>query len=65
MQNENYIVVKQTTSISGLDAGVAKLVTPSDGTVFELVNSIQKNQRTLAKLHSQLRRKVKLSNNGI
>ncbi|WP_244600906.1 hypothetical protein, partial [Escherichia coli] len=32
-------------SMVGLDAGVAKLATLSDGTVFEPVNSFQKNQK--------------------
>ncbi len=44
--------------------GVAKLATLSDGTVFEPVNSFQKNQKTLARLQRQLSRKVKFSNNG-
>ncbi len=53
-----------TLSINdGLDAGVAKLATLSDGTVFEPVNSFQKNQKTLARLQRQLSRKVKFSNN--
>lgn len=52
-----------STSMVGLDAGVAKLATLSDGTVFEPVNSFQKNQKKLAKLQRQLSRKVKFSNN--
>ncbi|WP_152068955.1 RNA-guided endonuclease InsQ/TnpB family protein, partial [Escherichia coli] len=47
----------------GLDAGVAKLATLSDGTVFEPVNSFHKNQKKLARLQRQLSRKVKFSNN--
>ncbi len=47
----------------GLDAGVAKLATLSDSTVFETVNSFQKNQKKLARLQRQLSRKVKFSNN--
>ncbi|MFP2645965.1 RNA-guided endonuclease InsQ/TnpB family protein, partial [Escherichia coli] len=39
-----------STTIVGLDAGVAKLATLSDGTVFEPVNSFQKNQKKLARL---------------
>ncbi|MBW9297130.1 transposase, partial [Escherichia coli] len=35
----------------------------SDGTVFEPVNSFQKNQKKLARLQRQLSRKVKFSNN--
>ncbi|BEB14073.1 IS element transposase (plasmid) [Escherichia coli] len=52
-----------STTIVGLDAGVAKLATLSDGTVFETVNSFQKNQKKLARLQRQLSRKVKFSNN--
>ncbi len=52
-----------STTIVVLDAGVAKLATLSDGTVFEPVNSFQKNQKKLARLQRQLSRKVKFSNN--
>ncbi|NUD03249.1 IS200/IS605 family element transposase accessory protein TnpB [Escherichia coli] len=52
-----------SASMVGLDAGVAKLATLSDGTVFEPVNSFQKNQKTPARLQRQLSRKVKFSNN--
>ncbi|WP_064743806.1 RNA-guided endonuclease InsQ/TnpB family protein, partial [Escherichia coli] len=52
-----------SASMIGLDAGVAKLATLSDGTVFEPVNSFQKNQKTLARLQRQLSRRVKFSNN--
>ncbi len=55
--------VHPSASMIGLDAGVAKLATLSDGTVFEPVNSFQKNQKTLARLQRQLSRKVKFSNN--
>lgn len=55
--------VHPSVSMVGLDAGVAKLATLSDGTVFEPVNSFQKNQKKLARLQRQLSRKVKLSNN--
>ncbi|HDW7569197.1 TPA: transposase, partial [Escherichia coli] len=55
--------VHPSTSMIGLDAGVAKLATLSDGTVFEPVNSFQKNQKKLARLQRQLSRKVKFSNN--
>ena len=43
----------------GLDAGVTKLASLLDGTVFEPVNSFQKNQKKLARLQRQLSRKVK------
>ncbi|HFT9518712.1 TPA: RNA-guided endonuclease InsQ/TnpB family protein [Escherichia coli] len=55
--------VHPSASMVGLDAGVAKLATLSDGTVFEPVNSFQKNQKKLARLQRQLSRKVKFSNN--
>ncbi|ECE5745715.1 hypothetical protein DK749_24130 [Salmonella enterica subsp. salamae] len=49
--------------MAGLDAGVANPVTLTDGTVFEPVNSFQKNQKKLATLQRQLSRQVKFSNN--
>ena len=55
--------VHPSTSMVGLDAGVAKLATLSDGTVFEPVNSFQKNRKKLARFQRQLSRKVKFSNN--
>lgn len=55
--------VHSSASMVGLDAGVAKLATLSDGTVFEPVNSFQKNQKKLARFQRQLSRKVKFSNN--
>ncbi|EBS3610383.1 transposase, partial [Salmonella enterica subsp. enterica serovar Poona] len=55
--------VHSSASMVGLDTGVAKLATLSDGTVFEPVNSFQKNQKKLARLQRQLSRKVKFSNN--
>ncbi|EJH3236349.1 transposase [Escherichia coli] len=55
--------VHPSASMVGLDAGVAKLATLSDGTVFEPVNSFQKNQKTPARLQRQLSRRVKFSNN--
>lgn len=55
--------VHSSTSMVGLDVGVAKLVTLSDGTVFEPVNSFKKNKKKLAALQRQLSRKVNFSNN--
>ncbi|WP_229997509.1 RNA-guided endonuclease InsQ/TnpB family protein, partial [Escherichia coli] len=55
--------VHPSASMIGLDAGVAKLATLSDGTVFDPVNSFQKNQKKLARLQRQFSRKVKFSNN--
>ena len=61
------LVVEQpahpSTSAVGLDAGISKLATLSDGTVFEPVNSFKQNQSRLARLQRQLARKVKFSAN--
>ena len=53
----------ESTSMVGLDAGVAKLATLSDGTVSEPVNSFKINQKKLARLQREMSRKVKFSNN--
>ncbi|QXD01199.1 RNA-guided endonuclease InsQ/TnpB family protein [Klebsiella sp. PL-2018] len=52
-----------STSAIGLDAGISKLATLSDGTIFEPVNSFKKNQAKLARLQRQLARMVKFSAN--
>jgi putative transposase len=52
-----------STSMVELDAGVAKLATLSDGTIFEPVNSFKANQKKLAKLQREMSHKVKFSNN--
>lgn len=52
-----------STSMVGLDAGVAKLATLLDGTIFEPVNSFKSNQKKLARLQRAMSRKVKFSNN--
>ncbi|TNV09035.1 IS200/IS605 family element transposase accessory protein TnpB, partial [Buttiauxella sp. B2] len=52
-----------STSMVGLDAGIAKLATLSDGTIFEPVNSFKTNQNKLARLQREMSRKVKFSNN--
>ena len=52
-----------STSMVGLDAGVAKLATLSDGTIFDPVNSFKSNQKKLAKFQREMSRKVKFSNN--
>ncbi|AXF76341.1 transposase [Erwinia tracheiphila] len=53
----------ESTSMVGLDAGVAKLATLSDGTISEPVNSFKTNQKKLARLQREMSRKVKFSNN--
>ena len=52
-----------STSAIGLDAGISRLATLSDGTIFEPVNSFKKNQAKLARLQRQLARMVKFSAN--
>lgn len=52
-----------STTIVGLDAGVTKLATLSDGTVYQPVNSFKASQRRLATLQRQLSRKVRFSSN--
>lgn len=53
----------ESTSMVGLDAGVAKLATLSDGTVFAPINSFKASQKKLARLQREMSRKVKFSNN--
>ena len=53
--------VHKAASMVGLDAGVTKLATLSDGTVYQPVNSFKASQRKLAILQRQLSRKVKFS----
>ncbi|WP_086114304.1 RNA-guided endonuclease InsQ/TnpB family protein, partial [Xenorhabdus beddingii] len=55
--------VHNSTSMVGVDAGVTKLATLSDGTVYPPVNSFKASQRKLAWLQRQLSRKVKFSAN--
>ena len=55
--------VHNSASMVGLDAGVTKLATLSDGTVYPPVNSFKASQRKLAMLKRQLSRKVKFSAN--
>lgn len=50
-------------SIVGLDAGIAKLATLSDGTIFAPVSSFKASQDKLAKLQRTLSKKIKFSSN--
>lgn len=52
-----------STSMVGLDAGVVKLATLSDGTIYPPINSFKNRQRKLVILQRQLSRKVKFSAN--
>lgn len=55
--------VHPSTSAIGLDAGISKLATLSDGTIFEPINSFKRNQAKLAQLQRQLARMMKFSAN--
>lgn len=55
--------VHNAESMVGLDAGVTKLATLSDGTIYQPVNSFKASQRKLAVLQRRLSRKVKFSAN--
>ncbi|TFZ50083.1 transposase [Serratia proteamaculans] len=55
--------VHNAKSMVGLDAGVTKLATLSDGTIYPPVNSFKASQRKLAMLQRQLSRKVNFSAN--
>ncbi|WP_347290820.1 transposase [Kluyvera georgiana] len=53
--------VHPSTSAVGLDAGISKLATLSDGTIFHPINSFKANQAKLARLQRQLAHMVKFS----
>lgn len=55
--------VHPSGSMVGLDAGVAKFATLSDGTVYAPVGSYRKHEKRLAFLQRRLSRKTKFSNN--
>ena len=55
--------VHNAESMIGLDAGITKLATLSDETIYQPVNSFKSSRRKLAKLQRQLSRKVKFSSN--
>ncbi|MBP4067536.1 transposase, partial [Aeromonas sp. MaB10011B] len=63
VEQETSEPIHPSGSMVGLDAGIAKLATLSDGTVFEPVNSFKTNQTKLARLQRQLSKKVKFSSN--
>jgi putative transposase len=52
----------QSNSIIGLDMGIAKFSTLSDGTIFEPANSYRTHEKKLKRLQRQLSRKKKFSN---
>jgi putative transposase len=55
--------VHPSTSIIGIDVGIAKFATLSDGTIFEPVNSFKKHQLRLARYQRAMSRKEKFSSN--
>ena len=57
-RNEN-----QVRSVVGIDLGVSKLATLSDGTVFENIRTTKKYEKKLRRANKSLARKVKGSNN--
>jgi putative transposase len=55
--------VPQSTTAVGVDMGIARFATLSDGTFFEPLNSFRRHEKTLRKAQQALSRKVKFSNN--
>ena len=55
--------VHPSASIVGVDVGIARFATLSDGTVFEPINSFKKQQARLARYQGAMSRKTKFSNN--
>jgi putative transposase len=47
----------------GIDVGIARFATFSDGSFIALLNSFQQHQARLARVHRRMSRKVKYSNN--
>ena len=55
--------VHPSTSIVGVDVGITRFATLSDGTIFEPINSFKKQQSRLARYQRAMSRKTKFSNN--
>ncbi|OXR48150.1 cytosine methyltransferase [Pusillimonas sp. T2] len=55
--------IHPATSSVGVDVGIARFATLSDGTVFEPINSFKKQQARLARYQRAMSRKTKFSNN--
>ena len=62
-ERESEKPIHPATSALGIDLGVTKLITTSNGTVIKPKNSFKSNQIKLAKLQRQLSRKVLFSQN--
>jgi len=56
------LVVESTNAI-GIDMGIARFATLSDGTFFEPLNSFKKHEQKLKRYQRAMSRKVKFSNN--
>ncbi len=55
--------IHPSTSIVGVDVGITRFATLSDGTHIEPLNSFKKHQKNLAKYQRRMSRKVKFSKN--
>jgi putative transposase len=55
--------VHPSTSVVGIDVGITRFATLSDGTVIEPLNSFRKHQDRLKRYQRRMARKVKFSNN--
>lgn len=65
IQTEREVAVPAhpSTSMVGIDMGIVRFATLSDGSHIDPVNSFRKLEKSLAKAQRQLSRKVKFSNN--
>ena len=63
LPNEEVIKFKQTNDTVGIDLGVKDFVITSDGELFENKHFYKSQERKIKKLHKQLSKKVKGSNN--
>ena len=55
--------VPQSTTAVGIDMGIARFATISDGTFYAPLNSFRRHEKALRKAQQALSRKVKFSNN--
>jgi putative transposase len=55
--------IHPSSSIVGIDAGITKLATLSDGTIFPPINSYRKHQAKLAKYQRRMSKKFEFSSN--
>lgn len=62
-EREEVEPVHPSVSIVGVDLGITRFSTLSDGTVFEPINSFKKHQERLARYQRAMSRKTKFSNN--